>query len=217
MTNKLDVHYRQQLEPERSVGRSGPALRAMFDQLDELTDAVNNLESTVYSCDEDYGDLCPDCWAETEPFIANLPDLSDEQLMALHDRVCSLLAEREEDDADCDCCDDGMCPDCYSQEFGDTDETITDEVQNVVDDVRGKNELRGSHKLPSSETYFITKDDGLLFEIVKMCVNNPDIRLGQALTNISGYRKVWGEDKDGELKDLWEWGNAKKGKKGLQS
>ena len=58
--------------------------------------------------------------------------------------------------------------------------------------MRGKNEPRGSHKLPSSETYFVNKDDGLLFDLVKVCVNNPELRFWQALRNLSGYNFIFG-------------------------
>jgi hypothetical protein len=56
---------------------------------------------------------------------------------------------------------------------------------------------------PSGETYVVTKDDGALFEIVKMCVNHPDIRLGRAIVNVSGFAKIVVEDKDGLQRDLW--------------
>ena len=84
-------------------------------KINELVDAVNDLEVTVYGGDDDCDDICPDCWAETEPFIASLPDLSDEQLMELHDRVADLLDERLEDD---------------------------DLIEEVVDDVRSKSQPR---------------------------------------------------------------------------
>ncbi len=156
-------------------------------KINELTDAVNNLEATVYGGDDDCDDICPDCWAETEPFIASLPDLTDEQLLALQERVQDILDEREEGyDGCCHCnCDCHDLPD-------DDDEDVTEEVQKLVDDMRGKNEPRGSHKLPSGETYFVTPDDGLLFDLVKECINHPELRFWQALRNLSGYNFIFG-------------------------
>ena len=182
-------------------------LREYRNKTNEIVDAVNDLEATVYGGDDHCDELCPDCWAETEPFIANLPNLSDEQMIAVHDRVADLLDQRLDDD------DDGYCEQCddYHDLPADDDEGVTEEVRKAVDDVRGKNAPRGSTKVPSGETYFVTKDDGMLFNLVKMCVTNPEIRLGQAICNVSGYSKAWLEDKDGELHDLWQWGKANKG------
>ena len=133
--------------------------------INELVEAVNDLEATVYGGDDDCDDLCPDCWAETEPFIAALPDLSIEQLSALQDRVADLIDERLDDD---------------------------DLIEEMVEDVRDANP-QGSSKQPSGETYFVTKDNGLLFDLVKMCITHPELRLWQALQVLSGFRRIWGE------------------------
>ena len=203
----------------------------LLPKINELIDAVNDLEAVVYEApDDSMKDLDDDeddrAWKETDPFVERLHHLSTSQLEHLMEEAEWILEERHRQGQEYVCpeCqaredeerDDGYCEQCndYHDAPDDDDEGVTEDVQKVVDDVRGKNEPRGSTPHPSSETYFITKEDGLLFDLVKMCVLNPDIRLGQALTNISGYRKVWGEDKDGELKDLWELGKAKKGKKG---
>ena len=149
-------------------------------KVNELTDAVNDLEATVYGGDDECDDICPHCWAETEPFIANLPSLSDEQLIALHDRVADLLDQRlEADDEECDCDDD-------------------DEV----------------------EVCLVSQKDGLLFDLVKMCKDHPELRLWQALRNLSGYNFIFGStaksyDDYSQLEDtvnLTTWGPRKGGK-----
>lgn len=188
---------------------------------------MNTLEDTVYGSDDDCdGDRCPDCWAETEPFIANLPNLPDEQLHLLSSRVHDLLDKREmeggedydgccgcncdchdlPDDDGCDCCDDGMCPDCYRKEFGDTDETITDEVQLVVDDVRRERkesaqrledglrdikEGRDTSK-KGSDLKSVDTSDGLFSEFAVYVAAHPEQRFFQAIRNVSGYDFIFG-------------------------
>ena len=192
---------------------------AIHTKVSELIDAVNDLEAVVHEGPDDFmSDLdddedestcaCDDdddrAGKETEPFVERLHHLSTSQLEHLLEEAewilegryrqgqeyvcpeCQAKAEAAGDDGYCE-----QCNNCHDLP-DDDDEDVTEDVQKVVDDLRGKNEPRGSRKLPSSETYFVTKDDGLLFDLVKVCVNNPELRFWQALRNLSGYNFIFG-------------------------
>jgi len=180
--------------------------RELKGKINELVNAVNNLEVTVYGGEEEDGDVCPDCWAETEPFIANLPNLSGEQLLLLQDRAHDILDERLDNN------DDGYCEQCndYHDAPDDDDEGVTEDVQKVVDDMQGKNEPRE-----------IDTTDGLFSEFVAYVAAHPEQRFFQAVRNWSGYNFIFGSmaksfDDYSQLEDTFNL-KTKGPKKGSQS
>jgi hypothetical protein len=180
----------------------------MFDQLDELADAVNDLEAMVYEGPNDFmedlddEDDCCACdednraWKETDPFVERLHHLSTGQLEHLLEEAewilegrhrqgqeyvcpeCQAQAEMEDDDGYDGCC---HCNcDCHDLP-DDDDEDATEEIQKVVDDVRGKDESRE-----------IDTTDGLFSEFVAYVAAHPKLRFWQAVRNFSGYNFILG-------------------------
>ncbi len=147
---------------------------AIHAKVDELIDAVNELEEAVYASPDDDCDICPDCWAETGPFIANLPDLSDEQLIALHDRVSDLLDQRLDDD------DDVYCEQC-------------NDYHDLPDDDDEGGERSYISTLKETPLFKeVDTSDGLFADFTAYVAQNPKLRFFQAVRNFSGYNFIFG-------------------------
>ncbi len=180
--------------------------KELQDKFAELYDRIEAIEEAVYDGPDDDDDCCAcgednRAWKETDPFVDRLHHLSTSQLEHLMEEAEWILEERHRQEQT------GMCPECQAQaeaedEDGydgcchcncdchdlpdDDDEDVTEEVQKVVDDMRGKNRLRE-----------IDTTDGLFSQFAAYVVKHPELRFYQALTNWSGCKKILGED-DGE-------------------
>ncbi len=182
--------------------------KELQDKFAELIDRLEAVEEAVYDGPDDTDDLdddgccdeddcrCDDnerAWKETDPFVERLHHLSTSQLEHLLEEAesilegrhrqgqeyvcpeCQTLAEAEDDDGYCEQCND------YHDRPDDDDEDVTEEIQKVVDDVRGKNRPRE-----------IDTTDGLFREFVAYVAAHPKLRFWQAVRNFSGYNFIHG-------------------------
>ncbi len=185
-------------------------LRPIHGKVNEIADAVNDLQAVVHEGPNDFMDDLDDeddcctydddnrAWKETEPFVDRLHHLSTSQLEHLMEEAewilegrhrrdqtglcpeCQALAEAEDDDGYDGCC---HCNcDCHDLP-DDDDEDVTEEIQKVVDDVRGKNRLRE-----------IDTTDGLFADLTAYVARNPELRFWQSVRNWSGYSTIYGVD-----------------------
>jgi hypothetical protein len=159
-------------------------------KIDEIIDAVNGLEATVYAAPDD--DICDDC--AFDALLDELQDLDDAQLMVVSAEANRLREERSQE----------------AMKGGIEDE----EDQPTPDCARcGSNRNNGEPYCSAClndlsvqdqpETATIDTKDGLLSAFVAYVAEHPDLRFFQAICAWSGYRSLYGEVPEGGLKDLF--------------
>lgn len=150
-------------------------LREYRNKTNELIDAVNELQDTLWSGPED--DICEDC--AFDALLDSLDDLNDGQLQSVRSAVNMILDERSQEDmaAGEDDLDDGYCEQCNDYHDAGSDDVVL----------------------------LLSEEDGLIYDFANYCHDHPELRFGQAIVNFAGFHKATVEDKDGKQCDLWQW------------
>ncbi len=156
-------------------------IREMRNTLNEVIDSVNDHEDIIYGCDCDDEDdnLCPDCRDRNPANLTfNLSGFSTPNLEDIRDEAEAELEHRSQESM------------MEGLDDEDDDVRVTEEVQRVVDRVR-------------SDLKRVDTTDGLFSDFTAYVAGHPGLRLWQALRNWSGYSKIYGEMKDGDLDDTF--------------
>jgi len=179
-------------------------LRPIHGKVNELTDAVNDLQAVVHEGPEDFmSDLddeddesacaCDDDaarpWRETEPFVERLHHLSTSQLEHLLEEAEWILEGRHRQDQT------GMCPECQAKEDEETDDGYCEQC-NDYHDAPDDDDGHDGERSYFSEEYPLFKEvdtsDGLFADFTAYVARNPKLRFFQAIRNFSGYNFIFG-------------------------
>ncbi len=165
---------------------------------------------------------------DEETFTPHLFTFSTEQLRAIRDEAEGELERRSQEAMKGD--DDDLCPDCRATHglLADLTHLSDDELEEVRGQVEVLREARAQvdmMKDDDGERLYnstlkekplfkqVDTTDGLFSDFTAYVAAHPGLRFYQVLTIFSGYKKLYGEDKDGELTDLF----YQKSRKGSRS